>query len=223
MPKYIATDTPFVAANARFRKKRSGSIGSGVRFSHQQKIATRTTPIAIEPSTCAEPQPSVFERTTPRTMAKSPKPLSRRPTMSRWSLGPVDSFSTRSASGIVIRPIGTLSQKIHSHEKPSTIAPPTTGPIATARPAMPPHAPRIAPRFSIGVSRARIVSVSGVTIAAPRPWRARATTSISIPLESAASTDAAVKMDMPITNMRLRPKRSPRAAPVRSRTAKVSV
>ena len=69
-----------------------------------------------------------------------------------------------------MRPIGTLSQKIHCQAIPVVSAPPTIGPIATARPAIPPHAPRIAPRFSGGVSSARIVSVSGVTIAAPRPW-----------------------------------------------------
>ena len=73
--------------------------------------------------------------------------------MSSLSFGPVVSLRWIQASGIVTRPIGTLSQKIHCHEMPSTIAPPTTGPIATARPAMPPHAPRIAPRFSGGVSR----------------------------------------------------------------------
>ena len=45
------------------------------------------------------------------------------------------------ASGSRTRPTGTFSQKIHCHEMPSTTAPPTSGPIATARPAMPDHAP----------------------------------------------------------------------------------
>src|SRR6266511_2272543 len=40
---------------------------------------------------------------------------------------------------------------------------------------------------------------------------------------SAANAEAAVKIPSPITNRRRRPKRSPSAAPVRSRTAKVSV
>ena len=48
MPKYMATDTAFVAEKARFLKKRSGSIGSGVRDSHQQKATTRIAPITIE-------------------------------------------------------------------------------------------------------------------------------------------------------------------------------
>ena len=223
MPKYIATETAFVAANARLRKKASGSIGSGVRFSHQRNATSRTRPATMRPITCGSPQPTVFVRTTPRTMPRSPKPLRRRPTRSSLSWGPVVSFRCLKASGIVTMPIGTFSQKIHCQLMPSTIAPPTTGPIATARPAMPPHAPRIAPRFSLGAASARIVSVSGVTIAAPTPWSARAATSISMPVESAARTEAAVKIDIPITNMRLRPKRSPSAAPVRRRTANVSV
>jgi len=42
-------------------------------------------------------------------------------------------------------------------------------------------------------------------------------------VESAAAADAPVKSSIPRTNIRRRPKRSPSAAPVRSRTAKVSV
>ena len=40
---------------------------------------------------------------------------------------------------------------------------------------------------------------------------------------SAAAADAAVNMPTPMMNMRLRPKRSPSAAPVRTKTANVSV
>ena len=223
MPKYIATEAPFVAENARLRKKRSGSIGAGVRDSHQTNDAQITMPTTMKPSTSVEPQPSVFERTTPQTMPKRPTAARTTPGMSSLSFGPFVSRRWIHASGMVTRPIGTLSQKIQCQEMPVAIAPPTIGPIATARPAMPPQAPRIAPRFSGGVASARIVSVSGVTIAAPMPWRARATISISMPVESAASTEASVKIDMPITKRRLRPKRSPSAAPVSSRTANVSV
>ena len=55
-----------------------------------------------------------------------------------------------------------------------TTAPPTSGPKATARPLIPPQARARAPRFSAGTAAARIVSVSGVTIAPPTPWKARA-------------------------------------------------
>ena len=69
----------------------------------------------------------------------------------------------------MIRPIGTLIQKIHCHERPSTTAPPTSGPIATARPLIPPQAPSATPRRSGGTALERIVRVSGSTIAAPMP------------------------------------------------------
>ena len=119
--------------------------------------------------------------------------------------------------------MGTLSQKIHCHEMPWTTAPPTTGPSATARPPMPPHAPSARPRFSAGTAALRMVSVSGVTIAPPTPCSARAAFSTSIDGASAANAEAAVKIASPITNSRRRPKRSPSAAPVRSSTAKVRV
>ena len=69
----------------------------------------------------------------------------------------------------------------------------------------------------------RIVSVSGVTIAPPTPWKARAAISQSVDGASAAAADAAVKMPTPRMNSRFRPKRSPSAAPVSRKTANVSV
>ena len=136
--------------------------------------------------------------------------------------GPCDSFSIR-ASGSTASPIGTFSQKIHCHAIPSTTAPPTSGPAATARPAIPDQAPSATPRRSAGKAAERSVSVSGVTIAPPIPWTARAAISASIEGASAAAADAAVNRLSPTMNMRRRPKRSPRAAPVRRKTAKVSV
>ena len=47
------------------------------------------------------------------------------------------------------------------------MAPPTSGPIAMASPAMPPHAPSATARRSGATAADRIVSVSGVTIAPP--------------------------------------------------------
>ena len=44
-------------------------------------------------------------------------------------------------------PIGTFSQKIHCQSRPSTTAPPTTGPTATPRPLMPPQIPIAALRM----------------------------------------------------------------------------
>ena len=90
------------------------------------------------------------------------------------------------ASGIAIRPIGTLSQKIHCQASPSAIAPPTSGPIAIARPPTAPHRPSATARRSFGTAADRIVRVSGVTIAPPTPWIARAAMSMLTDDDSAA-------------------------------------
>ena len=100
-----------------------------------------------------------------------------------------------------------------------TTAPPTTGPSATARPLMPDQAPSARPRFSAGTASLSSVSVSGVTIAAPRPWAARAAIRKPVLGATAAEAEASVKSPRPSENMRLRPNRSPSAAPVRSSTA----
>ena len=118
--------------------------------------------------------------------------------------------------------MGTLIQKIQCHEMPCTTAPPTSGPSATAAPEMPDHTPNASPRRSAGKAAASSVSVSGVTAAAPAPWTARAVTSRPVVGASAAAAEAAVKSESPARNMRLRPKRSPSAAPVSSSTAYAS-
>ena len=126
-------------------------------------------------------------------------------------------------NGRSANPIGTLSQKIQCHEMPPTIAPPTTGPKATARPLMPPQMPSATPRLVGGTAAERTVNVNGMTIAPPTPCSARAMSSAAIEGASAAAADAAVKIATPIAKSRRRPKRSPRAAPVSSSTANVSV
>ncbi len=120
-------------------------------------------------------------------------------------------------------PTGTLSQKTHCQEMPSITRPPTSGPLAIAMPPTAPQIPSATPRRAAGNASERIVSVSGITSAPPRPCAARAAMSASIDGASAAAAEATVKSAMPIANMRRRPKRSPSAAPVRRNTAKVRV
>jgi len=62
-----------------------------------------------------------------------------------------------------------------------------------------------------------------MTNAPPSPWIARAASSAPIEGATAAAADAAVKIAIPAASIRRRPKRSPRAAPVNSNTAKVNV
>jgi hypothetical protein len=86
-------------------------------------------------------------------------------------------------------------------ETPLTIAPPTSGPIAIARPPMPPQTPSASPRRSRGTAAERMVSVSGVTTAAPTPCTARAMSSAFADVERAAAAEAQVKSSKPSANM----------------------
>jgi hypothetical protein len=213
----------FAAANVRSLKSRSGSIGSAVIDSQIRNSASSTAPATNENTTSPLDQPSSWLRTTPQTTPNEPAAASARPRRSSDDVPPYDSSSLRMASGTSTRPTGTLTQKIQCHEMPSTIAPPTTGPSATARPATPPQMPSAAARFSFGNAFAITVSVSGITIAPPTPCAARATTSAVAVGASAAAAEATVKSVRPIESIRRRPKRSPSAAPVSRSTAKVSV
>ncbi len=60
-------------------------------------------------------------------------------------------------------------------------------------------------------------------IAPPTPWTARAAINAPADGASAAAAEARVKMASPTASIRRRPKRSPSAAPVRRKTAKVRV
>src|SRR5947207_263248 len=214
------SEAAFASENVRSRKNCIGSIGAGARSSHATNAAVRTAPTASAPPICGEPQPSVFARTRPQTIPNRPLLASARPGRSKRP-GPRLSSSRSSTSGTRAIPIGTFSQKTQCQLMPSTTAPPTSGPKAIARPLIPPQAPRASPRFSAGTDRERTVSVSGITIAPPRPCTARAASSAPIVGASAAAALARVKMLSPSASRRRRPKRSPSAAPVSSSTAKV--
>jgi hypothetical protein len=107
-----------------------------------------------------------------------------------------------------------LTQKIHCQDRPWTIAPPMTGPVATPRPVMPPQIPIAAPRFSAGNAPLISVRVSGTSIAAPAPCTTRAAMSIPALDEVAATAEPTTNVSRPSTYMRRRPNRSPSAAPV---------
>ena len=168
-PKNIANDRPFAALNARERKNRIGSIGTGVRRSHATKPASNARPAPSDARTVALVQPSASPRMIPKVSANRPALASVTPGRSSSRSGPRDSVSTRAAIGIIARPIGTFAQKIHCHAMPSTTAPPTNGPIATPSPLIPPQMPSAAARRSGGNASLISVRVRGVTMAAPRP------------------------------------------------------
>jgi hypothetical protein len=74
-----------------------------------------------------------------------------------------------STSGIAASPMGTFSQKIHSHARPSTTAPPMNGPLATDSPVIALKIPIAAPRRSGGKAALSSARPSGSTSAAPAP------------------------------------------------------
>ena len=166
------------SANVRLRKKRIGSIGAGAaaptRRTHDERDADgeRADDLGRAPAERVAADEAPDDPEAARSWrARAPAGRASRS-------GPRSRRAGCSASGTSTRPIGTLSQKIQCHEMPWTTAPPTSGPNATARPLMPPHAPSARPRRSAGTPAERIVSVSGITIAPPTPCTARATSSI---------------------------------------------
>ena len=70
-------------------------------------------------------------------------------------------------------PIGTLRKKMDCHPRCSTMAPPTVGPSASARPENPAHRPIALARSWGGNVTVMIDSVPGRSSAAPTPWSAR--------------------------------------------------
>ena len=223
IPKNINRLAMLASAKVRLAKKRIGSIGCSVRSSHATKDNSSAPPTTKAPMICGEVQPTSLARTRPQTIPTRPALARPSPSRSKLETGPRVSSSRKRMSGTSSSPIGTLSQKIQCQESPLTTAPPTSGPNATARPLMPPQMPNATPRRPAGTAADRTVSVSGMTIAPPTPWAARATSRARIDGASAAAADATVKIAMPIANSRRRPNRSPRAAPVNSSTANVSV
>ena len=70
------------------------------------------------------------------------------------------------------------------------MAPPTSGPLATARPVIALNIPIAAPRFSGGNAALSSARPSGMISAAPAPWTARAAISQPTSGASAHAADA---------------------------------
>ena len=143
-------------------------------------------------------QPAEFPRTSPQTIAKPAALISPTPGRSSPASPPKLSSIFLSTSGIAARPIGTLSQKIHVQSIPSAIAPPTSGPSATAIPVTALNRPIAVPRFSGGNAALSRVRPSVSSSAAPAPWTARAAIRKPTLGASALAADAAANRPSPI-------------------------
>ncbi len=227
IPTENSSDTAFTAANPRRRNRASGSMGlpprRATRRSQPMKAPTPAAPASSDVRTAGLVHPWLSPRTSPSVTPSRPAEMIATPGRSSRPASPRDSVSLRSASGSVTRPIGTFSQKIHCQLAPSVIAPPTSGPTATASPDIAPHTPSAAPRRSGGTAADSNVRLSGRTSAAPTPCMARAAMSASMDGASAAPRLPRVNSPSPVANTARRPSRSPSAAPVSSSTANGSV
>jgi hypothetical protein len=106
---------------------------------------------------------------------------------------------------------------------PWVMAPPSTGPTTTASDVTAPKIPIAQPRRCGGTAALSTASASGMTMAAPAPWTARAAISQPTPGASAQPAEATVNRASPAAKTRRRPNRSPMADAVISSTAKVRV
>ena len=115
---------------------------------------------------------------------------------------------------------GTAGRNTEPHQKCSSSAPPTSGPIAAPTEKLVIHTPTAKVRCAGSSNMLRIsASVDGASVAPAIPSRARAAISCSGVVERAASTEAAPKAAAPISSSRRRPMRSPSVPIVISRPA----
>jgi hypothetical protein len=134
---------------------------------------------------------------------------------------------TRAAPISPAIPSGTLTRKIERQPRPkrlpSVSAPPMIGEATALSPMMGPKAANAFVISSSAKTSLIIPKPCGIRTAPNAPCSTRAAIRKLDEGAAAHSADAAVKPTMPIMNRRRRPSRSPRRAPVMSRTAKASV
>ncbi len=154
--------------------------------------------------------------------ARAPKLAETAPTRSRAA--PLAGASGRRSldKAAPANPTGTFTQNTQCQLSPWVTPPPTSGPAATARPAMEPHIPITRPRRSGPNAVVRIVRLRGVTIAAPSPCMARAAMRSVVLGARAQAAEARLNSARPATYTRRRPKRSPMLAAVMIPAAKTS-
>ena len=108
------------------------------------------------------------------------------------------SRSNTGASANAASATGMLTKKIHSHESASVSTPPSRTPAAAPKPPTAPQTPRAMFRSRPSANVViRIASAAGETVAAPRPWIARAPISEVSDQASPQSSEPRAKMHEP--------------------------
>src|SRR3954454_19764782 len=134
------------------------------------------------------------------------------------------SVSRIGAMAAAAMPIGTLTKSTHCQPRLSVRMPPSSTPAAPPAPATAPQTPsallRSAPSANVVVT---IDRAAGETIAAPRPWTARAVMSHPSDCARPPASEASAKSTRPPMKTRRRPKRSAARPPSSRKPTKVSV
>ena len=129
-----------------------------------------------------------------------------------------DSSTFLSVTRSAAIPIGMLTKKIHRHEMPLVISPPSTGPTATATPVIAPSRPKATALSRPWKACAIRASEVANMIAPPTPCPARAAMRNTGPLARPQASDPAVNTARPIANNSRRPNMSA-SEPAMSRNA----
>ena len=126
-----------------------------------------------------EPQPQALPSTSASTSAARPVVSVAMPGRStlRATVSSRELAAAKRVTTTHTIATGTLTKKIDCHDTCSTRKPPSSGPIASARPETPAHVPIALPRSSGGNALEMIDRVPGIISAAPPPCSRRPTTS----------------------------------------------
>ncbi len=119
-------------------------------------------------------------------------------------------------------PIGAFTKKIQRQDRPDVRMPPSSGPMATARPVTVPQTPKATPRSLPRKASASSASDTANMMAPPTPCNPRESWSISVLTAKPQSTDAVEKTASPIRYSSRRPYMSARLPAVSKNAASVS-
>src|ERR1043165_1898039 len=114
----------------------------------------------------------------------------------------------RHATGAQISARGTLTKKIHGHEKSSHSQPPRIGPMTGAISVVTAHSAVAAAAFSVGKIRSSSVCDSGIIGPPHTPCMMRPKTSMPSELAKPHTSENTPNMPMHVVNTRTAPKRA---------------
>src|SRR3984893_6993291 len=214
-PQATRSITTFEAASARSRKIDSRTSGATERCSITTTAASSAFASTKKPIVVVEPQPFRSAWTIAYTSAIRPPVAVIAPATSqlRCACSSLRCGTRRNENTTAAAPTGTLTKKIHGHERSSVRAPPSTSPAAAPPEAIAAQTPsafeRSEPSSKVVVM---IASAAGEMNAAPRPCRARNPISIPEEVASPLKSDATVNTTIPARAKHGHPGRAGRRA-----------